>query len=377
MVKEIGAYRKLLNILLYLIGIFVISIGVVTAYQVSISPGLILIVAGVLLVPFTWDKIGRFFSILHLYKFRFPVALVLVAGYFVLVGNQLDQEKEYSNYIAELDQQLNTNVPGTRGVMTIDDLPDPNEMEVGKFYALVIGINNYTGDWPALDNAVNDAKAVEKVLRNKYTFDEIFTLYNENATRDDIIEAFEKLIDQVNENDNVLIYYSGHGEFRSKMNKGYWVPVDAKTKSTKRYINNLDVRSYIEGIKSKHTLLIADACFSGDIFRGVGDSRIQFDNSEKYYKTVYNKPSRQAISSGGIEPVMDGGSDGHSIFTYHLLKALNGNDKKFMDAGELYNQIRIPIVNNSEQTPIFAPIKNAGDEGGQFIFINKSEDSPS
>ena len=27
--------------------------------------------------------------------------------------------------------------------------------------------------------------------------------------------------------------------------------------------------------------------------------------------------------------------------------------------------------NNSEQTPIFQPIKNIGDEGGQFIFVKK------
>ncbi len=81
--------------------------------------------------------------------------------------------------------------------------------------------------------------------------------------------------------------------------------------------------------------------------------------------------SRQAMTSGGIEPVMDGGKNGHSVFAYYLLKSLNENPNKYYDAGQLYNQIKIPVVNNSDQTPKLSPVKDTGDEGGQFIFIKK------
>ena len=83
--------------------------------------------------------------------------------------------------------------------------------------------------------------------------------------------------------------------------------------------------------------------------------------------------SRSAITSGGIEPVMDGGREGHSVFAYYLLKALRLNDRKFYDASQLYGAIKIPVINNSEQSPKFEPIKNTGDEGGQFIFIKEDE----
>ena len=33
--------------------------------------------------------------------------------------------------------------------------------------------------------------------------------------------------------------------------------------------------------------------------------------------------------------------------------------------------LKIPVINNSDQTPKLAPVKNTGDEGGQFIFIKK------
>jgi hypothetical protein len=243
-------------------------------------------------------------------------------------------------------------------------------MEIGEYYALIIGIDNYSGAWTPLNNAKNDAQTIEDVLKSKYKFDHFRVLYNDQATRKAILKEFEWLVANVKETDNLFIYYSGHGEYKKDLNKGYWVPVDASTTSIADYVSNNDIQTFLSGIKSKHTLLIADACFSGDIFRGK-TMVIPFENSEKYFAKVHDLPSRKAITSGGIEPVMDGGKDGHSVFAYYLLKALNGNQSRFYDASQLYESIKIPVVNNSEQTPNFDPIKNTGDEGGQFIFIKK------
>ncbi|MBI2967851.1 MAG: caspase family protein [Bacteroidetes bacterium] len=243
-------------------------------------------------------------------------------------------------------------------------------MSIGKYYAMIVGVDKYKGSWTPLKNAVNDARAIEAMLKAKYKFDHFKSLYDDQATREAIITEFEWLVANVKENDNLFIYYSGHGEYKQELNKGFWVPIDATTVSVSKYISNSDIQTFLNGIKSKHTLLVADACFSGDIFRGNTVS-IPFEDSEKYYTEVYNQASRQALTSGGIEPVMDGGKDGHSVFAYYFLKALENNNNKYLDAGNLYNQIKIPIINNSEQTPKIAPIKNTGDEGGQFIFMKK------
>ena len=98
---------------------------------------------------------------------------------------------------------------------------------------------------------------------------------------------------------------------------------------------------------------------------------VPFENSPKYYKKVHSLKSRQAMTSGGIEPVMDGGKDGHSVFAYYLLKALRENDSDMMDASQVFNKIKIPVYNNSDQSPDFNPISKSGDEGGQFIFMKK------
>jgi hypothetical protein len=244
------------------------------------------------------------------------------------------------------------------------------ELKPGRYYGLFIGIDNYSEAWTPLKNAVNDARELERLIQDNYRFDVVKSLYNDQATRVNIINALEWLVSTVKENDNVLIYYSGHGDFKKELNKGYWVPADAKSKSTSQFISNSEIQTFLAGIPSKHTLLISDACFSGDIFRGTV-TEIPFENTEKYYVKAYDAKSRQAISSGGIEPVMDGGREGHSVFAYYTIHALKSNTGKYFDATQLFNKVKIPVVNNSEQSPNFNPIKNTGDEGGSFIFIKK------
>ena len=243
-------------------------------------------------------------------------------------------------------------------------------MTIGNYYALIIGVDAYSGAWTALENAVRDAKSVKEILSSKYGFDNIKTLFDEEATREAIINQFIWLVDNVKEEDNVFIYYSGHGEFQKSLNKGYWVPADATVAAVSKYISNSDIQTYLGGIKSQHTLLVSDACFSGDIFRGKTMS-VPFEDSERYYKKVHDLKSRQALTSGGLEPVMDGGRDGHSVFAYYMLKSLRDNNSKYFDASQLFDRLKIPVTNNSQQSPKFSPMKNVGDEGGQFIFIKK------
>jgi len=291
-------------------------------------------------------------------------------------GATLETKTEKSLLIT-LNQSVQTEEdPGTLYRGSNDPLKGLNaskamqDVAIGRYFALIIGIDKYSGEWSPLKNAVNDAKAIATQLSTSYEFESIRTLYNEQASRAAIMKEYEWLIANIGENDNLLIFYSGHGDYKENIQRGFWVPADAKTGSVSELISNTDIQSFLSGIKSKHTFLIADACFSGDIFRGK-TLTIPYENSFKYYNQIYSKTSRTALTSGGIEPVMDGGKDGHSVFTYYLLKSLSTNQNQFFDASQLYNDIRVAVINNSNQTPAYSPIINTGDEGGQFIFIKK------
>jgi hypothetical protein len=84
-----------------------------------------------------------------------------------------------------------------------------------------------------------------------------------------------------------------------------------------------------------------------------------------------SRKSRQALTSGGVEPVLDGGREGHSVFAYYFLQAMVNLRGAYFDAGQVYDELRFPVTRNSDQIPQFAPIKDTGDEGGQFIFVRK------
>lgn len=240
-----------------------------------------------------------------------------------------------------------------------------NDSPQGKYYALVIAIDDYKGnDWTPLKTPVNDAETIKDILLSKYSFEEVVTLYDEKATRSNIINYLDRISQNVTANDNLLVYFSGHGmEIASE---GYWVPSDATTKERASLIANNEIKIALSKSVAKHALVMVDACFSGTIFKSA-QSLIKNDGTQAYYDQVNELTSRQALTAGGLEPVLDGNSS-HSTFATFLIKNLKKNQSPQMDAVELYQKIKIPVQANSPNTPRFGHIQDTGHEGGQFIF---------
>ncbi|MFK7948573.1 MAG: caspase family protein [Saprospiraceae bacterium] len=237
--------------------------------------------------------------------------------------------------------------------------------ETANYSGLFIAIDNYKSKvWSPLKNPVNDANAVKSVLKTKYGFSSVSTLFNQEATRAKILETIEKKVNQLSENDNFVIYFSGHGIKLG--DEGYWVPVEAKSQERYELLSTTEIKNVISKSKCKHILIMVDACFSSTIFKS---SNLSYSNdgSDTYYDQVSKLISRQAITAGGLEPVADGRGE-HSVFVKYILKFLNNNQKPLMDAGELYELIKYPVAANSPNTPQFGHLQNTGHEGGQFLF---------
>lgn len=250
---------------------------------------------------------------------------------------------------------------------------DPEE-EVNKkrYYALLVAIDEYKGtEWSQLKTPINDANKIKDVLLGKYGFEEVITIYDEQATRANIINKIDKLAQNVTENDNIFIYFSGHGVEIG--NEGYWVPADALTNERSQLIPNSEIKTALAKTVSQHALIMVDACFSSTIFKSSQVS-IQNDGSVDYYNQIDALMSRQAITAGGLEPVLDGSGE-HSTFAKYLIKYLKKNKKENLDASELYEMLKYPVQANSPNVPRFGHIQNTGHEGGQFIFkLSKNTD---
>jgi hypothetical protein len=232
-----------------------------------------------------------------------------------------------------------------------------------KNFLLVIGINNYL-HWPKLNNAVKDANDVASTLMTKYNFefDNIVTLKDEQATRNNIYLSLRGLIEKVSPQDNLMVYYSGHGYFDQLLNEGYWVPVDAHVNASGDYVSNTEILRIINNINSQHTFLVADACFSGSLFGEA--TRGYTDNVEKFR-------SRWGFASGRLEVVSDGSVGDNSPFTKSFVQFLKENQKEKLAVSELIQHVKVKVAETTNQTPLGNPLKNAGDEGGEFVFYKR------
>ncbi len=233
----------------------------------------------------------------------------------------------------------------------------------GKYYGLFIAIDNYQDQKiNDLDNAIEDAKELYETLLTNYTFEEKNIKMLIDPKREDIVIALDELSNTITNKDNLFIFYAGHGHWEEKAGIGYWLPTDAKRSNTANWFRNSTLRDYISSINSNHTLLIADACFTGSIFK----TRKAFANSSVAIEKLYNLPSRKAMTSGTLEEVPD-----RSVFVEYLLKRLKENPEIYLSSETLFTSFRTAVMNNSPNLPQYGEINNTGDEGGDFIFIRK------
>ncbi len=235
----------------------------------------------------------------------------------------------------------------------------------GKYYALIIGNNDYTDpDIISLDKPISDAQMLYEALMTNYTFDNQNVYFLKNASYEQTIEELDHLASVVTPQDNFLMFYAGHGYWDEDKSLGYWLPIDAKKRNKAQWLANSRIKDYLHSIESKHTLLIADACFGGSIFK----TRAAFANASMAINKLYEIPSRKAMTSGNVEPVPDG-----SMFIKYLVKKLTDNTEDYLSSDDLFQQLRPAVTNNSATTPQYGVIQDVGDEGGEFIFIRKNQ----
>lgn len=259
-----------------------------------------------------------------------------------------------------------------RGPAVQAKAPKPPRIDWGRYHALVIGNNDYQ-KLPDLHSAIPDAQAVARVLESKYGFDVVLLI---DGTRYQILSALNDMRAKLTEEDNLLIYYAGHGELDQKNMRGQWLPVDAEPGSSANWISNISITDVLNTMNARHVLVIADSCYSGALTRSALarlDAGMTQDAREAWLRAMASKRSRTALTSGGLEPVLDAGGGAHSIFARVVLEVLESNDQ-VLEGQRLFQEVSARVTwaaqwSLFEQVPQYAPIKFAGHESGDFFFV--------
>ncbi len=248
-------------------------------------------------------------------------------------------------------------------------------VQFGNYHALVIGNDDYQS-MPDLRSAISDARAVAGVLRERYGFK--VTLL-ENATRYEILSAFNEMRASLTSEDNLLIYYAGHGELDSVNMRGHWLPVDAERENPANWISNVSVTDMLNAMSAKQIMLIVDACYSGALTRS-GMARLPAGRTDRermnLIRQLASKRSRTVLTSGGLKPVMDVGGGDHSVFAKAVLEVLRSNEG-VLEGQRLYREVAARVAYAAsraqfDQVPEYAPIQHAGHEAGDFFLVPSS-----
>lgn len=307
-----------------------------------------------------------------------------------------DNSKEVDalkKWIAQLESERNKSterlagIPKTRtpsGMQELTQIPPTADertlsgMNFGRYYAIVIGNQNYQ-QIESLQTPKYDAARAARILADKYGFT---VQILDDANDITMLKTINDLNAVLKPEDNVLIYYAGHGTRLKSgaLESGYWLPVNADAPPEDRFwIPNEQITGHLGRLVAKRVLVVADSCYSGLLST---DPSYLFLNdkvsySKEYIKFKLPKRSRLLLSSGGDQPVLDEGGGGNSVFARAFLDELEANTG-IMSSPELFSRIRKRVEvtaakNKFVQTPEFKSIKGAGHEVGDFFFVPRSK----
>ena len=265
-----------------------------------------------------------------------------------------------------------TQIPPTADERTLSGL------NFGRYYAIVIGNQNYQ-QIESLQTPKYDAARAARILADKYGFT---VQILDDANDITMLKTINDLNAVLKPEDNVLIYYAGHGARLKSgaMESGYWLPVNADAPPEDRFwVPNEQITGHLGRLVAKRVLVVADSCYSGLLST---DPSYLFLNdkvsySKEYIKYKLPKRSRLLLSSGGDKPVLDEGSGGNSVFARAFLDELEAN-QGIMSSPELFSRIRKRVEvtaakNKFVQSPEFKSIKGAGHEVGDFFFVPRAK----
>ncbi|MBU4259279.1 MAG: caspase family protein [Desulfobacteraceae bacterium] len=245
----------------------------------------------------------------------------------------------------------------------VDELPVMRAKPNKNAYAIVIGVEKYRQKLPKADFADNDARIMAEYLTKVmgYPEENIVTLINDRALKSDLEKYLGKwLLNNVEKDSSVFIYYSGHGAPNPKTGDAFLVPYDGDPSfieetgySLKRLYAKLDK------LPAREIIVVLDSCFSGAggrsvLAKGVRPLVMNMD------KQVFHSDRIAILSaSSGSQISSTHDKEGHGLFTYFLLKGIKEGNSEL---GTLYNYLKPQVERiarktyNNEQTPgLIAP----------------------
>jgi len=276
-----------------------------------------------------------------------------------------------------------TNVNGTESYkMPLFIKYTPTNLKKEKAHFIGIGIDEFSNADYNLRWSVKDIQDLAVKLQSKYPNIIIDTLFNKNVTKENILSLKKKLL-QLNEDDKVIVSYSGHGVLSKGFDyflSTYNITFDNPEQNGLAYD---DLENLLDSIKPRKKLMFIDACHSGEVDKEelskIENSKSHLDSNgivankstikvTEKKKTLGMKNSFELMQSlfvnvgkgtgatiisaaGGTQYAQERGDLKNGVFTYSVIEAFNNH--KTLTVSELKKIVgeRVIQLTNGLQKP--------------------------
>lgn len=249
----------------------------------------------------------------------------------------------------------------TRGIWEVGILKkviQVTEQEVPKTWAVIVGVAAYN-HMPRLQYTDDDAYKMYAFLKSPeggaIPDERMNLMIDENATKENIINAMRDLAAKVGHEDVLIFYFSGHGEENSLLPYDY---DGLYNRLTYQEINVL-----LKMSNAKHKICLTDACYSGSMIAMKGIDENGNDNSNAKSKNNFDVFSQEnneiavLVSSQADEKSVESNRLRQGTFSHFLIKGLKGDADRdrnnIITISELYKYVHRQVKSYTEnrQTP--------------------------
>ncbi|WP_235298064.1 caspase family protein [Portibacter marinus] len=224
-----------------------------------------------------------------------------------------------------------------------------------KIWAVIVGIASYN-HMPTLKYTDDDAYQVYAFLKSPeggaIPDERIALLIDESASRNRILSEMEATFSKADENDVIMLYYSGHGL------PGSFLPIDFD--GYNNVLQHHEIKSILDKSQAKHKIVFADACHSGSMLA----MKAPFDATrmQSLLNGYENAAAGTALftSSKSEEISMETSGLRQGIYSHYLIRGLRGeadkNGNKIVTISELFEFVNKNVrrYTSNRQTPVIA-----------------------
>ncbi len=212
----------------------------------------------------------------------------------------------------------------------IDSLQIDNKLKQSvksDLYLLSIAVNKYMDKSLQLKYPVDDAIAIEKAMQNitgtLFENTKIIKLYDNNVSKKSIAKVFESISKEIKPDDVFMMFMAGHGV--TDDGKYYFLPYDFKftgLDSIQKYgVSIDDLKDGLLKIAAQKSLVLLDTCNSGAFTNEIMSRGLE---EKMAIARLHRATGRNYIAASSDNQVALEGYEGHGVFTYTVVDALEG-----------------------------------------------------